>query len=263
MNRLCVFDIRLLLLHINLGQRRPDFRLAPLHQLFAPPNSCSRLRPNALPTPHPHPIRSVRRRLRNCVHLRDRPADPIARVPRCLLLLCNAGARPRQRDEAPAVPVVRPPPRSAVTAVSECVPVCVCVRVRPFPRQNGGPGGGAGRRQLPYGHGEEQVHAGGEGEQEDRAAGSEVNEPRAARGGGGAAAVFFCFFFLVSGRVRRSARNRCPDRCWRRSQTGLTCAVTEVRLGSLGLDGSGAAFRFAVAVRDCPTIITEKLRLFS
>lgn len=41
-------------------------------------------------------------------------------------------------------------------------------------RQNGGPGGGAGRCQLPYGHGEEQVYAGGEGQQKDYTAGSKV-----------------------------------------------------------------------------------------
>ncbi|KAG7209058.1 hypothetical protein KM043_015215 [Ampulex compressa] len=43
-------------------------------------------------------------------------------------------------------------------------------------KENGGPRGGAGRRQLPDGHGEEQVHAGGSCEQKDSPARSQVRK---------------------------------------------------------------------------------------
>lgn len=41
--------------------------------------------------------------------------------------------------------------------------------------QNGGLRGCAGRRELPHGHGEEQVHTSCTGQQENRAAGSQVS----------------------------------------------------------------------------------------
>lgn len=45
--------------------------------------------------------------------------------------------------------------------------------------QNGGPGGRPGGRELPDGHGEEQVHPGREGQQEDYPARPERKERHA------------------------------------------------------------------------------------